>query len=100
VEKLVFGDTAVALGQLRRTPLKLDELLHRLILARPGEAELGGVAVGLGILTECVEAAIAIAGPVCRLRIDLLEEAHNFLHRGKERVEVQSVETDPLILGL
>src|SRR5918995_3998857 len=100
VEQLVLRHSAVALRQRSSISLNLEQLLHRLIFARPCYSEFSGVAVRLRILAECVEAAVAIAGPRRRLRVYLLQKADYLLHRGKQRVEIEPVEAGAPVLGL
>ena len=51
----------------------LHELARDLPLAGLGQTQTGGVAVGLRVLAEVLEARVAVARALCPLRINLVQ---------------------------
>src|SRR5215210_2026541 len=90
VEALVLGPWLIAGPNGVPAPLHVEELLHRVVFAGGGEAEARRVAVGLAVLSELVEARVAVAGATCALGINLVEVRQNRLDGAEQRVEVES----------
>src|SRR3989442_6941 len=87
-----LGGVGAGRGQLGGAALQLDELGDDLVLARLGAAERGRAAVGLAVLAELLEAAVARPGAAGGLGIDLVEVGDHRVDRGVEAVEVEAVE--------
>ena len=94
-EVLVLGHAPIAPGEIGGAPLQLDQLPHRFVLARLGEAERRGIAVDLGVVAEVIEAGVAGAGANRALGVDLVEVAEHGLDGRVQAVEVEAVESDP-----
>jgi hypothetical protein len=69
-------------------------LAERLLLARLCEAEGRGVTVSLRVLTEVLEAPIAIARTLGGFRVNSVELAEDGFDRGVEAAQVEAVEPD------
>jgi hypothetical protein len=95
-EEGVLAAPAVPGGELRGPPLELRELLDDLLLARLGGSDAGDVPVGLRVVAEVVEAAVARPGPPGGLGVDVVQVVDDGGDRGVEAVEVEPVEADLL----
>jgi hypothetical protein len=94
-EVRVLGQARVVRVGRRPALLELDQLLQDGALAALLAAADDGGTVGLAVLpTPVVEAAVALAGPLRGLRVDLVEVAQDEIHRLVQAVQVQPVDAD------
>jgi hypothetical protein len=64
IEKLIGSPAPIMTDIVRGAPPQLDELADHLVLARLRQAKASRMAVGLGVLTEVLEAPISGSAPV------------------------------------
>ena len=94
IEELVAGQPVAERQPIGGASAQLGQLLQHAALAVGPQAEGDGVAVGLRLVGQVVEAGIARAGTLRRFRIDAVEIAHDGLHRIAQAVQVEAEEAD------
>ena len=94
MEELIGRHASVVRRVLPGTPPQLHELRDDVVLARPGQAEPGGVSVLLRIVVEMVEAGVPGARATCGFGIDTIEVRDDRVDRLVQAVEIETVESD------
>src|SRR3954463_6019778 len=90
-EKLVLGHAPVALHELGGSALKIQELANSRVCARLSRAKASRIAIILWISAKLLEASVALAGLLRRLRINSIQVAKHCLDRAVEAVKVEPI---------